>query len=115
MYIKYILGGVVVEKTKRKYNNTKISGDNVQGWFIAIAVIDFISAFISLISINFIWLIISVVMGIFTIIIGSAIKNIMHSIANIEDNSADQVEYLKLIFEQNKKEEEKVVEQQIIK
>lgn len=83
-----------MEKTKRKYNNTKISGDNVQGWFIAIAVI-------SLLSINIIWLIVSVVMGIFTIIIGSAIKNLMHSIANIEDNSADQLEYLKLIVKQN--------------
>nr|DAT56667.1 MAG TPA: hypothetical protein [Caudoviricetes sp.] len=93
--------GVVVEKTKRKYNNTKISGDNVQGWFIAIAVIEFISAFISLLSINFIWLIVSVVMGIFTIIIGSAIKNIMHSIANIEDNSAEQLECLKLMVKQN--------------
>lgn len=83
-----------MEKTKRRYNNTKISGDNVQGWFIAIA-------FISLLSINIIWLIVSVVMGIFTIIIGSAIKNLMHSIANIEDNSADQLEYLKLIVKQN--------------
>lgn len=92
-----------MEKTKRKYNNTKISGDNVQGWFIAIAiaVIDFIIAFISLLSINIIWLIVSVVMGIFTIIVGSAIKNLMHSIANIEDNSADQLEYLKLIVKQN--------------
>ena len=46
-------------------------------------------------------LIVSVVMGIFTIIVGSAIKNLMHSIANIEDNSADQLEYLKLIVKQN--------------
>lgn len=90
-----------MEKTKRKYNNTKISGDNVQGWFIAIAVIDFIIAFIILLSINIILLIVSVVMGIFTIIVGSAIKNLMHSIANIEDNSADQLEYLKLIVKQN--------------
>ena len=90
-----------MEKTKRKYNNTKISGDNVQGWFIAIAVIDFIIAFISLLSINIILLIVSVVMGIFTIIIGSAIKNIMHSIANIEDNSAEQLECLKLMVKQN--------------